>query len=505
MDKSSYKKFRPFQLFLFSYQQFLHLFLIHKTSFRIFIKMSTNSDSIGFRSKNRSNWIPLNQREKIHPFWIFCICANQITINFIWIPIGVLTKPICAKLDLSNFATTLVMLIGSLMGFFVPPIIASLSDYTTLKFGRRRIYLIIGEAFVLLGLFFIGFCRDITSHFNPLVHFITTSPDDLNRTASILYFVIGQVFAFLGANMINGPGRAMCSDVVPKSQQVYVSNICVFDGAIAGLISNSIGAFDLSRYFHLPNETIVITISCIIGLIALVVSVISTPEEPLIQKPEKKHNPFHKMIKSVKQMDVTFNSIFLATFLYSLGSMEFSVHSADCIARNVFHGDPKQSIELYDEGIAFAQFLNLFTTVAQLLYSPCNTRVIKKVGFRLTWIFGTACLCISDLLFYLTENTFLLIVVYILMGIGGVVMCSLPYAYVSIISPADKLAENITMIILSGNIAGFVAQIFLTMYLGSFPVFMEDASRLIGISTVFAILSLIIGSKGFSDKTVKKA
>lgn len=179
-----------------------------------------NENDLLNTNQNGNKWVPLCQRESISPIWIFAICANQIAVNFVWAPLAVLTAPMCTKLGLSNKSISLIMMIGSVIGLIIPPFVSAISDSTTLRFGRRRIYLIIGEIFVIIGLLMLSFCRELSKFFNPLSLFIPKSGYgeivDQNTEATF-YFVAGQILTTVGGNLAGVPGTAMISDVVPSS------------------------------------------------------------------------------------------------------------------------------------------------------------------------------------------------------------------------------------------------------------------------------------------------
>ena len=433
------------------------------------------------------NWVPLCKRDHINVMWIVAICANQLTTNFVWTPIGALTNPYCQKLGLNNVATTLVQLIGSIVGLIVPPLAAVWSDTTTLKFGRRRPWMIGGEILVIVGLMMISFCRELTGH---------------KRGASIAVFVIGQILASVGGNTENGPGRSMCSDVVPASQQVLVSNICTLYGGLAGVISNLIGALKLYQYTSLNNETLVLMISCIIGVVALITSVCATPEEPLLEKPETS-NPFLLIIQSFK--DMTRETILLAVgfLFFQLGVAMFGWQNVNYIATKVFGGDPQAPegsgpYKTYDNGVSHAQLLALIQTIIQVLYSFFNTSIVNAIGLRNAWFVGMITAIIADVIFFFKTNKWVYMIAYIAMGISQVVANSCPYAMVTLITPPEKLAGAITNIIFFGNIAGVIAQFGLNMGLGSMKWFSSNTGRLIGIPFIFEVLAIVCGFFGYT-------
>ncbi|KAK8882244.1 hypothetical protein M9Y10_044886 [Tritrichomonas musculus] len=432
------------------------------------------------------NWVPLCKRDHINVLWIVAICANQLTMNFIWTPIGALTNPYCQKLKLNNVATTLVQLIGSVVGIIVPPLAAVWSDTTTAKFGRRRVWMIGGEVLVIVGLMMVSFCRELTGH---------------KRSPAVAVFVIGQILASVGGNTANGPGRSMCSDVVPASQQVLVSNICTLYGGLAGVISNMIGALKLYQYTSLNNETLVLMISCIIGVCALVISVCATPEEPLLEKPETT-NPFSLILQSFKEMTRQTWFLVMGFFCFQLGVAMFGWQNANYIATKVFRGNAQapegsEPYKTYDNGISHAQLLALIQTIIQVAYSFVNTPIVNAIGLRNAWFVGMITAIIADIIFLFKTNKWFYIIAYISMGISQVVANSCPYALVTLITPPEKLAIALTNVIFFGNIAGVFAQFGLNMGLGSIGWFSSNTGRLIAIPFVFEVLAFLCGFSAY--------
>ena len=436
------------------------------------------------------NWVPLCKRERIPLIWILAICTNQIMTSFIWTPIGVLTNPYCQKLRLNNVATTLVQLIGSVVGVIVPPFAAVMSDTCTLKFGRRRVFLIGAEIVVFAGLMMISFCREMAGQ-------------EYGGKA-VAIFVIGQILASVGGNTANGPGRSMCSDLVPPSQQVLVSNICTLYGGLSGLLSNLIGALQLYKYTNgkFTNETFVLMLSCIIGFVALCISVIFSPEEQLQEKPATV-NPFSLIGKAFKFIKKDVACVCLASGFFQLGVQMFSWQNSNYFGKIVFGGNAQAErgspeLQRYDDGISHAQTLALIQTCVQVFWSFINTSIINFIGLKKTWIFGIVCAIICDVLFFINMNKWIFIIAFICQGIAQVSTGSTPYAMISLVTPTEQLASMITVLIFTNNVAGILSQFILNMGLLSIKWFEDNPGRLIGISFVFEIFSIILGSIGFS-------
>lgn len=454
----------------------------------------------------KKKWIPLCERESISPLWIFAICANQIAINFVWAPLNVLTLPMCTKLGFSNKSSSLVMLMGSISGLIIPPFFSAISDSTTLKMGRRRIYLIVGEIIVIIGLLMISFCREISKYFNPLSFLIAKPKEgevlDPNSEATI-YFIFGEIFALVGGNMASIPGMAMVSDVVPSSQKVLASSICSLDYAISASISNAIGAFKLYQYTNFTNESFVLFVSCIIGIIAMTVSVISTPEERLTVKP-KSANPITVLSNSVRSIDDDMLFIIFAVLFYNFGSSQFYAQGSNYIAKYIFGGIPNAPDGIYDEGISYFQFLMLVLTLSQFFFSTINTKVINRIGFKMAWFLGCLAQATSNILLFLIPTKEFLFIPYIIAGFASCIAGSVPNAYVSLNAPSERAGECFTLLVLTFNVSGIVTNILLQMYLGSFSFFQANSGRLVACVSIFFIFSMHFARTGFGYNKQQK-
>ena len=469
----------------------------------------TTKDSQNIRSKTdneEKKWIPLCQRKSLNILRIYAICANQISTNFVWNPLSVLTAPMCRKLGLSHFSISLILLIGPISGFIIPPIVSGLSDTTTLKFGRRRIYLIIGEILVIIGLPMIGFCREISIYFNPLSFLNSNRSESSSNSTNIeatFYFVTGEILAYVGGNIINGPGRAMCTEVVPPSQKVLATSFIALDSAITSLVSNSIGAFKLYRYTSMTNETFVLIVSCFVGIIAMVVSVISTREEPLKIAP-KSINPITVMIDSVRSVDRNIVFILISNFFYCFSYSQFYGQGANYIAVKLFGGYPNDPEGKYDAGISYYQFLMLFLTCSQFFFSTINTKIIKRIGFKTGWTIAMTFQTVTNILLFVIDSKKYIFIPYLLAGFTTVMNNTVPLTYVSLNAPQDRIAGYVTLLILTNNVSVMLANLFLHMYLGSLPFFEEDPGRLIALGSVFSVMSLITSRIGYGHKIKSK-
>ena len=175
-----------------------------------------------------------------------------------------------------------------------------------MKWGRRRIFLVIGEVLAFIGLMFLAFCDRIGG-----------------RSTNIAFLVMGQTIVSIGGNIFNGPGRSMCTDLVPESQQITISNFCQVHNAIGGILSNAIGAFKLYEEAGMENGQFVLLISCVIGAVALILSIIVSPEEPLETAPPAGKNAFVVVFESFKLYDVPLWFVAIGFFFFQMGANQY--------------------------------------------------------------------------------------------------------------------------------------------------------------------------------------
>lgn len=83
--------------------------------------------------------------------------AAVMGIEFSYAAETAFVSPTLLKIGVTHTHMTLVWALSPLIGFFLTPILGSLSDRCHLKLGRRRPFILLMSFGVLLGTFF--YCR----------------------------------------------------------------------------------------------------------------------------------------------------------------------------------------------------------------------------------------------------------------------------------------------------------------------------------------------------------
>ena len=324
-------------------------------------------------------WIPLAKRERLSLGRLFCMAMNQLTANFIWTPTATLLNPLLQKLNFTNTISSLVYLMGPISGLIVSPLIGIISDNTTWKIGRRRGYLIIGEILALIGMFLLAFIDRLTSNYDVRAAF-----------CFIGYFTVST-----GGNILSMPGRAMVTDLTTRAQQVQAANICTLQQGLAGIVSSVFGAVQLPKYFNgsFGYEQFVLLLCSILGLIALTISALASPEERLTEKVNKE-NPLLALWNVFKTFKGNIYLILITHTFIAIGNKQWDAQFAVFFGRIIYGGNPTGSdpeITLYNDGVAFSQLLYCFMTFFQITFCLLSHHLTNRVGLRWTWAIGLIC------------------------------------------------------------------------------------------------------------------
>ena len=362
-----------------------------------------------------------------------------------------------------------------------------------MKWGRRRIFLVVGEILALIGLLMLAFCDRLPTY-----------------GGKVAFLVLGQTIVSVGGNIFNGPGRTMCSDLAPESQQITISNLCQVHNGIGGVLSNAIGAFKLYESAGMQNAQFVLLISCIIGFVALVISIIVSPEEQLTDPPAAGKNSFVVVFESFRLYDLPLWLVAIGFFLFQLGANQYNTQIGNFMGINVFGGSPNEEIgtplrKLYDDGVSHTQMLALIQTIIQVCFSFASTYVTKFLGLKGTWAFGMISGVIAQFLFFFIMDPWIYVICSILWSFDQVVGNSVPYSVVSLYADKSNLAGMLTVVVFMGNVAGFLSNFMFTMGLGSVGWFKENPGRLIGINLIFTAAACIVGTIGIKMTEAKRS
>ncbi|XP_015604652.1 proton-associated sugar transporter A isoform X2 [Cephus cinctus] len=232
------------------------------------------------------------------------VSAAVMGIEFSYAAETAFVSPTLLKIGVDHQHMTLVWALSPLVGFFVTPILGSVSDRCRLKQGRRRPFILLLAVGVLIGLILVpngegmgyafGDVPSVTNVTVPHGHrtTATSSKDDAPMTSSvsshswgIFFTILGTVLLDFDADACQSPARAYLLDVtVPEDHARGLSTFTIMAG-LGGFMGYGLGGINwdattigvmLGGHLHAT-----FTLITIIFVICVALTITSFKEIPL--------------------------------------------------------------------------------------------------------------------------------------------------------------------------------------------------------------------------------
>ncbi|XP_053603428.1 proton-associated sugar transporter A [Plodia interpunctella] len=186
------------------------------------------------------------------------ISAAVMGIEFSYAGETAFVSPTLLQIGVPHHQMTLVWALSPLIGFFMTPLLGSLSDRCKSKFGRRRPFIVLMSVGVLLGLILvpngeeIGYAlgdeRPVNQTAIPSALGPRSSALDHESTNyhpwGVLFTVLGTVFLDFDADACQSPARAYLLDVtVPEDHAKGLSTFTVMAG-LGGFMGYALGGIN---------------------------------------------------------------------------------------------------------------------------------------------------------------------------------------------------------------------------------------------------------------------
>ncbi|ELP88823.1 transporter major facilitator family protein, partial [Entamoeba invadens IP1] len=201
----------------------------------------------------------------------------QIGIQFTYSAIFSLAGPLFStQFKMSSAGTNVIfMLVGPLIGFFVQPIFGAIGDRCTFVWGRRRIFLAVGAFIDVLGMGIIAASTFIdkalvdesSSSFSASIQSSSTVKDTFsNHLVGAFLALFGLFVAFTGVNLMQGPSRAIVSDIFDAENQqdanLMINACCGFASAACyGISAGTVGNNNMFLImFAISSATVAVTV-----------------------------------------------------------------------------------------------------------------------------------------------------------------------------------------------------------------------------------------------------
>lgn len=425
-----------------------------------------------------NDWVPLHKRGKLPFGLIMAIACGNLVPGLMYNIIFALLSPTCSVLNLKPIVEQMLLLAGSLIGFLLAPLLGVLSDGLMLKFGRRRIFVIVGTFLAIVALMLLSFYDKIGE---------TCKDAFLGKR---VIFIVSIILAFISVNTIQSPARVLSSDVTPSKQQSLMANICQFYNGIAPIISNILGGKQVTVK-GLEYTQFLLIISVSISFVAMVICCIFAREEPLKVKP-RRINPFKQIYLAFKKMPKPFTRVILPFLFANMAVYQFQIKFTDFMGKDIYqmHANDYDDKSIYQDGVSFAMLCLVVNNACQLVYSFINAKTIEFIGMRWTMLAGNIIMTGSLISFIWVKQKYVYYALAGLIGISQVIFTAIPYATVSIVIPTEELGNNLGIL----NCFCVIGQQVSNWGMGCFVDAITSnrrSSKKIGYSAAFAALAAI--------------
>jgi len=359
---------------------------------------------------------------------LFLVSCVQMGIQFSYSSIFGLSGPLFGtQFGMPSAGVNIIFsFVGPMIGFFVQPIFGAIGDKCTFRFGRRRIFILVGAIIDVLGLVIIAASTLVDDAISP-EDSSASKESAADHIVGIIFALIGLFVAFFGVNLMQGPSRAIVSDVVEEEHQQNCNLMINACSGIASVVCYTVSAFTVGS-----DNTFLIMfgICAVVVILSAIPTLIFVKEERFVLEEGEKLNifqPFVDLFNAVKMINLKIIFILMSLMLGWFAFQPFNTNFT-----NYF------GVDLYgeghtDEGVSMGLFIFAVFATFQCLsvfFFPFITNVIGEV------------------------TTFL--VSQALGGIAYSMLCVLTYTF-----PDDP--ENHNASYYSSLVLGFVCAIFPAM------------------------------------------
>eukprot|EP01135_Chromosphaera_perkinsii_P011113 Nk52_evm22s2340 gene=Nk52_evmTU22s2340 len=405
--------------------------------------------------------------KKVLPAWrIVAVATAWIGIQIIWALEYVLTTPYFEKtLGISTYLSNFVWCAGPVTGLLCGPIVGAYSDNCTSRFGRRRIFIVIGVILTVASSMVFANSKEIGLG---------------NENAAIAIAFISFWIMDASINVVQGPLRALLSDMATAEQQsMSQSAASLFQGTgqvVGYLVYQSFGKDVLNEI------RLVFIIACGCFAVLVLLALVFAKEDRLDSYMKRKTvdtlkktllDTFHglkNMPSSLVRLCIvqSFTWLSLFCFLQTVSSWYSDVvYGSDAFLKNENGVETDAYKDYFAAGTAEASHAMMYQAIVQILMSMLIFATVSKyIPIKLAYSFTLLCLPVVLFLLFFFDTTYSATVVRVHIALSGIAMAGInifPFSIVGLIF-TDESRKGLNMGVLNVFIA--VPQLIDTLYVG---------------------------------------
>ncbi|XP_050419606.1 membrane-associated transporter protein isoform X2 [Adelges cooleyi] len=428
------------------------------------------------------------------------ISAAVMGIEFSYAAETAFVSPTLLKIGVDHQHMTLVWAVSPCIGFFVTPILGSLSDRCTLPLGRRRPFLILLACGVFLGMM-------LVPNGESLGHWVEgASGPGVSNFWPIFFTVLGTVLLDFDADACQSPARAYLLDIcVPEDHAKGLSTFTVMAG-LGGFVGYLLGAVDWDslKFGELMGGHVRAVFTLVtflfVGCISYTVS--SFKEMPLKLQ---RYNQTRIMVTDVDQGGDGDKLTDYAPKSY--GTL------VDALEENnepvLIPAPPgSQGKLLYEQGVRFGSMGMSMYSLSCACYSSVIEKFIKRFGAKRVYTGGLLFYSAGMFMMAVTRHKFSVIFFSWAAGVMYSTMFTMPFLLIAHYHSTNKFSESLgdnervddqirglgtDVAVVSSSV--FVAQFILSMCMGTIVNFFGTTSAVVYTASFLGFCASLIASQ----------
>lgn len=330
-------------------------------------------------------------------------------------------------------STSVIWSVSPLIGFFLSPVLGSLSDACVWSLGRRRPFILLYSFGIIIGLILV-----------PNSQFISRLFTDDCHSMNIFLTILGAVLLDFSCDACQSPSRALLCEVTLKEDHALGLSTFTSMAGLGGAVGYLIGGLDwedlpLVRYALGSDHKKIVFLFCAIAFtVCVVLTITSFQEIPLYMiesddlksdlktdfkyhqitdpKPDESYEmtslysgskrfqlshmdsialtanssaTFVDYLYSIVRMPVRLRTLCLTNLFSWMSLICYSLYFTDFVAESIFGGDPtaligSESLDLYESGVRFGCLCMTFYSISCSVYSFYFRSLVNCLGMY--WI-----------------------------------------------------------------------------------------------------------------------
>ncbi|KAL5286666.1 hypothetical protein ACFFRR_007965 [Megaselia abdita] len=257
--------------------------------------VNKNDPMVQYALKQREEHAKIQDKDYSHVFRkksrfdMMRMSAIIIGIEFAYSAETAFVSPILLQIGIDHQRMTMVWALSPILGFFIAPLLGSLSDRCRLGLGRRRPIITLLSMLLIVGLILVPHGKTLG-----LLLGDTEATEDTPAvfTTSIVLTILGVVFLDFNADTCQTPSRSYVLDItVPWEQNKGLSTFSIMAG-VGGTFGYALGGVDWEKTSvgaalggNIPTVFTIVTVVFVLCYITTLTSFREIPL-PLLEKDE---------------------------------------------------------------------------------------------------------------------------------------------------------------------------------------------------------------------------